>query len=145
MWMQQQLKLAISLNHNVMTSLFWHHKWPRTPKSDPSNVGKIYLRLMPYAHGQHINVLKNFEYVWCGCRKHFEVAVSLNHGIMTSFWLNKWPRTTKYEPSKVGMTVWGYYLILIPMDSILMCSNTFYMYDLNARSSSSQLSASTMT
>ncbi len=144
MWMQQQLKLAVSLNHDIMTS-FWLHKWPRTTKSDPStsSVGIIYLRLMPYAQGQHNNLLKHFVYVWCGRRKHFEVTVSLNHDIMTSFWFHKWPRTTKYEPSKVGITVRG--CCHIPMDSILMCSNTFYVYNLNAGSSLSWLSASTMT
>jgi hypothetical protein len=37
------------------------------------------------AYGQHINVLKHFVYVLYGCRKQFEVAVSLNHEIITSF------------------------------------------------------------
>jgi hypothetical protein len=36
----------------------------------------------------------------------FEVAVSLYYDVMTSFWLNKGPRTPKYEPSKLGITVW---------------------------------------
>ncbi len=137
MWMQQQLKLAVSLNHDIMTS-FWLHKWPRTTKSDPSksSVGIIYLRLMPHA-------LKHFVYVWCGCRKHFEVAVSLNHDRITSFWFHKWPRTTKYEPSKVGITGRGY--CHKPMDSISIFSNTLYTYDLDAGSSSNWLSASTMT
>jgi hypothetical protein len=144
MWMQQQLKMAVSLNHDIMT-LFWLHKWPRTTKSDPStsSVGIIYFRLMPYAHGQHNNVLKHFAYVWCGCRKHFEVAVRLNHDRMTSFWFHKWPRTTNYEPSKVSITVRGY--CHIPMDSISICSNTLYIYNLDAGSRSSWLSASTMT
>jgi hypothetical protein len=43
------------------------------------------VRLLPYAYGQHINVLKYFELVLYGCGKQFEVAVSLNHDIMTSF------------------------------------------------------------
>ena len=143
MWMQQQLKLSVSLIHDIMTS-FWLHKWPRTTKSDPSrsSVGIIYLRLMPNAHVQHNNVLKHLVHIWCGCRKHFEVAVSLNHDRMTSFWFHKWPRIIKSEPSKVGMTVRGY--CHIPMDSISMCSNTLYMYNLDVGSSSSWLSASTM-
>ncbi len=98
---------AVSLNHDKMTS-FWLHKWPRTTKSDPSSVGVIYLRLLPYAQGQHINVLNYFVYVWCRRRKHFEVAVSLNHDITASFWFHKWPRITEYDPSKVGITVRGY-------------------------------------
>ncbi len=29
--------VAVSLNNDIMT-LFWLHKWARTPKSDPSSV-----------------------------------------------------------------------------------------------------------
>ncbi len=54
-----------------------------------------------------------------------EVAVSLSHDVMTSFWLHKWPRSPNYEPSSVGITFWGY--CHMPMDSTWMCSNTWYM------------------
>jgi len=37
-----------------------------------------------YANGQHINVLKLFVYVTCGCKK-LEVAVGLNLDVITSF------------------------------------------------------------
>ncbi len=43
------------------------------------------LRLLPYANGQHINVTKYCMHVLYECGKQFEVAVSLNHDIMTSF------------------------------------------------------------
>ena len=43
------------------------------------------VRLPMYSHGQHINVLKHFVYVSHGYRKQFEVAVSLNHDVITSF------------------------------------------------------------
>ena len=43
------------------------------------------VRLLPYASGQHINELKHCVYVKYGCRKQFEIAVSLNHDVMTSF------------------------------------------------------------
>ncbi len=56
-------------------------------------------------HGQHIKALKHFVYVKYGCLKQFEVAVSLNHDIITSCRLYKLPRTPKYEPSRVGVTV----------------------------------------
>ncbi len=46
-----------------------------------------------YAHEKHMNVLKHFVYVLSGCEKQFEVAVSLTHDIMPSFWLHNWPRT----------------------------------------------------
>ncbi len=100
-------------------------------------------KLQPYAHGQHINVLKHFVHVKCACGKQFELAVSLNHDVMTSCWLHKLPRTPKYEPSCVGITVRGY--SHMPMDSISMCSNTVYIYDVDTGSSLRWLSASTMT
>ena len=37
----------------------WCNKWPRTPNFEPSRVDNC-LRLLPYANGQHINVLKHF-------------------------------------------------------------------------------------
>ncbi len=43
---------------------------------------------------------------------------------ITSFWLHKWPRTPKSEPSWVGITVYGCYHM--PMDSISMCPNTLW-------------------
>ena len=58
--------------------------------------------LLPYAHGQHVNVLKHFVYVSDGYRNQFAMAVSLNHDLMTSFWLHKWPRSPKSELSRCG-------------------------------------------
>ena len=71
------------------------------------------------------------------------MAVSLNHDTMTSFWLNKWARTPKSDPSSVGITVWDY--CHMPMDSISMCLSTLYMSNMDAGSSLRWLSASTMT
>ena len=71
---------------------------------------------------QHMNVLKHFVYVQYGCGKQFEVAVSLNHDVMTSF---------------------QHYCM--PMDSTSMCSNTLYTSNMDAGSSLRWLSASTMT
>ena len=66
---------------------------------------------------------------------------------MTSFRLHKWPRTPKSEPSRVGITVWGCYLM--PMKSISMCSNTLSLSKMNEGRSLRRLSvivsASTMT
>ncbi len=99
--------------------------------------------LLPYAHGQHMNVLKHFVYVYCECRKQFEEAVSLNHDIMTSFWLHKWPKTPKYDPSSVGIPVWGY--CHMPMNSIWMCSKTLYMSNVDVGRSLRWLPDSTTT
>ncbi len=70
-----------------------------------------------------------------------EVAVSFNYVVMTPFWLHKWPRAPNYEPSKLGITLWGY--CHFPTDSISMCSNTLYMSYVDAGSSLRWLSAST--
>jgi len=101
------------------------HTWPRTPKTEPSKLDKC-ARLLLYAYGKHINVLKHFVYVKYGCRKQFEVAVSLNHDIiMMSFWLHKLPRTPHSAPSRVGITVQGCYCML--MDSIHQCAQTLHL------------------
>ncbi len=50
---------------------------------------------------------------------------------MQSFWLHKWARTPNSEPSRVGITVWGY--CHIPMDSIPMSSNTLYMSNVDVQ------------
>ncbi len=47
-----------------------------------------------------------------------------------------------YEPP-MSKTVWGYYCV--PMDSISMCSNTLYTFDMDVRSCLRWQSASTMT
>ncbi len=94
-----------------------------------------------YAHRQHIDRLKHFLCVLCGCWKQFEELVSLNNDIMISFQLHTRPQTPKSDPSKVGKTVKGYYHM--PMDSISMCSNILYMSNVDAGSSLRWLSAST--
>ncbi len=77
------------------------HKWPRTPKSELIWVVNC-VRLLPYAYGQHINVLKHFVYVLYECRKRFEVAVSLNHDVMTSFWTHM----SDPEPQNLSLVLW---------------------------------------
>jgi hypothetical protein len=105
-------EVAVSLNHDVMTSC-WLHKWPRTPKSEPSSVD---------------NCLRTL-YVLYGRWKQFVVAVSLNHDEMISFWLHKCPITPQTETISVDITILGYYHM--PMDSISMCSNTLYMSNMD--------------
>jgi len=60
---------------------------PKPHNHNPSQVvdGCNCLRLLLYANGQHINVLKHIAYVYYGWGKQFEVAVSLNLDVMTSF------------------------------------------------------------
>jgi hypothetical protein len=77
-----QFELAVSLNHDVMT--FLTPQVTQNTKIRAKECGYDCLRLLLYAHRQHMNVLKQFVYVSCGCRKQFELAVSLNHDIITS-------------------------------------------------------------
>ncbi len=125
-------------NHIILTS-----QVTQSPKIWAKSGGNNCVRLILYAYEQHINVLKHFVYVWYGGGKQFEVAISLNHDIMTSIRLHKWPKTPKSEPSRVGLTVIGCYHM--PMDSISMCSNTLYVSNKDARISLRLLSATTMT
>ena len=71
------------------------------------------------------------------------MVISINLDKNASFLLHKWPRTPKSEPSRVGITVWGY--CHMSMDSISMCSNTLYMSNMDVGSSLRWLSASTTT
>ena len=66
---KKQFEVAASLNHDVKTFF------------DSYNC----LMLLPYAHGQHINVLNRFVDVSCRCGKQLEFAVSLNRDVKTSF------------------------------------------------------------
>ncbi len=76
-----------------------------------------------------------WDAVWCG----FHPQPWHNHII----WLHMWPRNPKSEPSWVGIPVYGWYFM--PMDSILMCSNTLYMSNIDVGSSLRCLSASAVT
>ncbi len=101
----------------------------QNPKNWAKKCGYNSLRLLPYAHGQRINVLKCFVHVLCGFRKQFEVTVSLNHGVLTSCWLHTLSRTTTSDSSSVGITVWG--CCCMSMDSISMGSHTLYMSNMD--------------
>ena len=57
----KQIEEDVSLNHDI-TASFWLHKWPSTPKSEPSSVDNC-VRLLPHTHRQPINALKHFVYV----------------------------------------------------------------------------------
>ena len=51
----EQFEVAVSLNHDIMTS-FGLHKWIQNPKSEPS-CGYNCVSLLLYAYGQHVNVV----------------------------------------------------------------------------------------
>ncbi len=95
----KQFEVADSLKHDIITS------FDSTSDPEPQNlsqVGWVYcVRLLPYAFGQHINVLKHFVYVQYGYGKQFEVADSLNHDSITSF-----DSTSDPEPQNLSQVGW---------------------------------------
>ena len=102
---------------SASATMYWHH-CDSTSDPEPQNMTQVvWVTLLeatvicPWT----ANVLKHFVYVQYGCRKQFELAVSLNHDVLTSFWLHKWPSTPIYDPSSVGITIRGY--CHMPMDS----------------------------
>ena len=65
---------------------------------EPHDVGYLKRHLTTGSHMRPYSV-----YVWDGCKEQFEVSVSLNHDVMTSFWrLYKWSRTPKSVPQVGG-------------------------------------------
>jgi hypothetical protein len=101
----KQFEVAVRFNHDIMTSFCWLHKWPRTPKSYPITVGITVLGCYSMTMDSISMCSIIFVHAKYGCGKQFEVAGSLNHDIMTSFWLHKWPRTPKSDPNTVGISV----------------------------------------
>ncbi len=82
-------------------------KIPKIPTGFSFGIGMVYTKKIPEGSyrntesvcNSNIDVLKHCVHVEYGCGKQFEIAVTLNHDVMTSFWLHKWPRTPKSEPS----------------------------------------------
>jgi hypothetical protein len=68
----------------------------QNPKIRPKKCGYDWLRLLPYAQISTHQCSQTLWIclVWMG-EAVVEVTVRLNHDIMTSFWLHKWPRTSK--------------------------------------------------
>ena len=61
----------------------------------------ICVRLLPYAHGQHINVLRYVIRLRWMLEAVVEVAVSRNRGLITLF-----DSTSDPEPQNLGQVVW---------------------------------------
>jgi hypothetical protein len=73
-----------SLNNVIMQSFHSSHTGPNY-----QNLGQLCqcnsVRVHPYAHPQHLNVLKHISYIQYGCGKKAVVVNSLNIIIMPSF------------------------------------------------------------
>ena len=86
-----------SLNHDLTTSLGLSHT-PNFPKIHPHFQRCISIRVHPYAHPQHIKVLKHFVYIWYGCGMQSTGLWSLNHDLTTSLGLTYVPNLPKINP-----------------------------------------------
>jgi hypothetical protein len=73
-----------SLNHDIRTSLGLTYT-PNIQKSTPDLHRHNSVRVDPYAHSQHIKVLKLFIYIYYGCGMQSTGVWSLNYDITTSF------------------------------------------------------------
>ena len=92
-----------SLNHDITTSL----RLRPTPiflKSTSDLHRRNTVRVGPYAHPQHIKVLKHCVYILHGCGMHSKQVWSLNHDITTSLrlcptpiFLNSTPDLHRYN------------------------------------------------
>ena len=82
-----QFTVVCSLNHDLTTILGLNHT-PIFLKSNPTWHKSNSVRVDPYAHPQHIKVLKHFVYIWYGSGMQSTVVWSLNHDLTTSLQRN---------------------------------------------------------
>jgi len=85
-----------SLNHDTTTSCRLGHS--------PFFLNctcKTAIRMHPYAHPQHLKVLKHFDFVYIqyGCGMQSMGVCSLNHDTTTSYRINHTPFSLKFTPT----------------------------------------------
>jgi hypothetical protein len=71
---------------------------PHYPKIHPRLHMYYGIRVDPYAHPQHLKVLKHFVYIQYVCGMHSMGVCSLNHGTTTSYRLSNTPFSRKIHP-----------------------------------------------
>ncbi len=88
-----------SLNHDIATSLGLSHT-PIIQKSTPNlhRRNSVNVRVHPYAHSQHIKVLKLFIYICYGYGMQSTGVWSLNYDITTSLELAHTPIFQNWSP-----------------------------------------------
>ena len=104
----------------------WHHNIiqarpnPIFPKTHPHLHTYYSIRMHPYAHPQHLKVLKYFVYIQYGCGMQSMRVLSLNHDITTSYRLKGLSHTTfpwKFTPTWTRIMACTY----MPTHSISRC------------------------
>ncbi len=97
-------EVDININHDIVAS-FSLLKWPWLPKSEANLAGVTIYKDAPIFPWDIIPMAKHFIYVYYGCTKWSEVDISLNHDIMASFPLHKWPWLPKSRANLAGVMV----------------------------------------
>ncbi len=88
-----------SLKHqSCHTNITWAQVYLNFPKINPNLHRHNSVRVDPYAHPQHIKVLKDFFYISYGCEMISTGGWSLNHDITTSLRLRSAPISQKSTP-----------------------------------------------
>jgi hypothetical protein len=94
-----------SLNNDITTS-HGLRSTPKTPKSTCDLQRGIMVRVVPYAHTQHIKVPRHFVYIQYGFGIQSEACCSLNNYITTSHGLRSTPIIPKSTPDlQRGITI----------------------------------------
>ncbi len=91
--------MVFSLNHDNPTSFGFAHT-PIFQKMPPSYLHMYYsVRVNPYAHPQHIKVLKHIVCILYGCGLQSEASCSINHDTTSSFGFAHTPIFQNLAPS----------------------------------------------
>jgi hypothetical protein len=107
-----------SLNNDTTTSYRLSHT-PFSPKTHPHLNTYYSKRVYPYAHPQHLKVLKHFGYIQYGCGMQSMGVCSLNHDTTTSYRLGHTPFSLKLTPTCTGIAAYG--CPHMPIHSISRC------------------------
>jgi len=90
-----------SLYHDTATSYRLGHT-PFSHKSPPTCICNTAIMMHPYAHPQHLKVLKHFLCIQYGCGMQSMGVWSLNHDTTTSYRLGHTPFSGKLTPTCTG-------------------------------------------
>ncbi len=100
-----QSEASFSLNHDTTTLFgFRHTAIFQNLAPTPHRYNSV--RMSPYAHSQHIEVLKHIICIQYGCGMQSEASCSLNHGTPASFGFAHTPIFQNLGPTPLtGITV----------------------------------------
>ncbi len=94
------------LTASIMTpQIIWAPPYPNVLNFGPHLHRYNSVRVHPYAHPQHMQVLKLFISIHYKCGVQSAVVYSLNHDTTTSFGLHLTPMFQTLPPTCAGMTL----------------------------------------